>query len=179
MKQNLVRRLLWPKVYGTCTNTRIAPGCRAVRGCCGRGKEETPRCHGARAYVWQGCAICSRDHPVRFAFFTLSTTFQLEEFDISLGATSCYVTEYVRSMPLHFFLFSNLSSQQRGPHLHPYRSHTRLQKARSRDQPLRRFCESVPRFAHVGLYTLSTCAADHSRQTRNSVVASPSTLCYY
>ena len=77
------------------------------------------------------------------------------------------------------FQFSNLSSQQCGPHLHPYRSHSRHKKTRSRDQPLRRFRESVPRFAHVGLYTLSTCAADHSRQARNSVVASPSALCYY
>jgi hypothetical protein len=74
---------------------------------------------------------------------------------------------------LTFFRFSNLSSQQRGPHLHPYRSHSRLQKTRSCDQPLRRIRESVPRFAHVGLYTLPTCAADHSRQARNSVVASP------
>jgi hypothetical protein len=74
----------------------------------------------------------------------------------------------------HFtpFRFSNLSSQQRGPHLHSYCSHSRLQKTRSRDQPLRRFREPIPRFARVGLYTLSTCAADHSRQARNSVVAS-------
>jgi hypothetical protein len=69
---------------------------------------------------------------------------------------------------------SNLSSQQCGPHLHPYRSHSRIQKTRRRDQPLRRFRESVPRFTHVGLYTLSTCAADHSRQARNPVVASQS-----
>lgn len=77
------------------------------------------------------------------------------------------------------FRFSNSSSQQRGPHLHPYRSHSRLQETCSRDQPFRRFRESVPRFAHVGLYTLSTRAADHSGQAHNSMAASPSTLCYY
>ncbi len=80
---------------------------------------------------------------------------------------------------LSYFLFSNPLSQQRGPHLHPHRSYTHLQETCSRDQPLRRFRKSISRFAHVGLYTLSTCAADHSRQARNSLVASPSVLCKY
>ena len=74
-------------------------------------------------------------------------------------------------------LISYSSSQQCGSHLPPHRSHPRFKETRSRDRPLRRFRDSVSRTAHTGLYTLSTRAADHSWQARNSVVASSSAPC--
>ena len=75
------------------------------------------------------------------------------------------------------FLMSYSSSQQRGSHFPPHRSYPRFQETRSRDRPLRRFRESISRTANIGLYTLSTRAADYSWQARNSVVASSSAPC--
>lgn len=65
---------------------------RAVRGRSTRGKEKATRCHGSCAYVWNGRPSSCRHHPVRpmVHFHVLAVI----ECHYSLGATSCYVTEY-------------------------------------------------------------------------------------
>lgn len=142
---------------------RSVPHPGAVRDRSRRREEAPTRCHGTRTYLWAGRAGRGGYYSVRIyqPVDLKSFTPTLELY--SLGATSCYVTEWVKSSRSGKSILID-HMKQCGPHLYPSSSDVPPPLTVHLNIPSLIVRSAIPCTANSRIHPLPACTANHRRQ---------------